>query len=98
MLPFNHNKHHISTTTMPMITKLGRVMTYLEGLPTIKSHVLYKAFDHVVLRDHVTYGNHYKPTTRVAIATKLCRTVICFEGRQTIKSHDRFITRYCETT
>ena len=35
------NSNHISTTTVSMATKLGRVVTYLEGLFSIKS---YKAF------------------------------------------------------
>ena len=34
---FNHQKH-IYTTTMPKATKFGRVVTYLEGDPLIKSH------------------------------------------------------------
>ena len=36
ILPFNHNKH-ISNTTMPMATKLGRVVTYPEEHPPITS-------------------------------------------------------------
>ena len=32
------NKTHISTTTKPMATKFGRVVTYHERLPPIKSH------------------------------------------------------------
>ena len=31
-------KHHISTTTMPMITKIDRVVTYLEENLPIKPH------------------------------------------------------------
>ena len=30
--------HDISTTTVPMVTKLGRMVTYLDGLLPIKSH------------------------------------------------------------
>ena len=34
ILLFNHYKHIISTTNMFMATKLGRVVTYTEGLST----------------------------------------------------------------
>ena len=37
ILLFNHEKHFISTTTMPIATKLARVLTYYEGIPPIKS-------------------------------------------------------------
>ena len=39
ILPFNHNKH-IFAITMPVVTKLGRMVTYHEGLPSIISHDL----------------------------------------------------------
>ena len=37
ILLFKHEKHFISTTTMPIATRLARVLTYYEGLPPIKS-------------------------------------------------------------
>ena len=48
-LPFDHVvlwdhvtnwNHYISITTVPMATKLGRMVTYLDGLLSIKSHEL----------------------------------------------------------
>lgn len=38
MLLFNHYKHFISTTIMPIATKLDRVVTALKGLLFIMSH------------------------------------------------------------
>ena len=48
-LAFNYKRRYISTTTMPMATKVGRMMTYHEGLTTEKSHDLSSR----VLRDQV---------------------------------------------
>ena len=38
LLLFNHQKHYICTTKMTMATKLGRMVVYLNGIPSIKSH------------------------------------------------------------
>ena len=67
---------------MPMATKLGRMVTYFEGLLTIKS---FNAL--------ITWSNekHYISTIRVSMAT-LCRIVIYFDGSLPIKSHDPFIS------
>ena len=35
---FTNLKHYICSNTMPMATKLGREVTYREGLPPIKSN------------------------------------------------------------
>ena len=37
-LLFNHWKQYTSTTTIPMTTWLGSVVTYLEGLPFLRWH------------------------------------------------------------
>ena len=71
---------------VPMVTKLGRVVTYIEGLPP-KNVTL--QFDHVVLQDHVTHWNNYIFTTTVSKATKLGRVVTYHEGFSTIKSQNR---------
>ena len=46
-----------------MATKLGRMVTYYDGLLPIKSH------------DHMTNSNNYIYTTTVPMATKLGRIV-----------------------
>ena len=51
---------------MPMATKLGRMMTYLEGLLTI----VIQNFD-VVLQGHVTNADHYISTTTVVMDDEL---------------------------
>ena len=88
-MPFNHNKHHISTTTMSFSTKGGRVVSYHEGLPPIKPH------DPLIM---LSCKINYSSTTRIATATKLCMIVTCFVGFLLIKSRDHFITWSCEIT
>ena len=51
---------------MPMATKLGRMMTYLEGLLTI----VIQNFD-AVLQGHVTNADHYISTTTVVMDDEL---------------------------
>ena len=45
----------VSTTTMPMTTKLGRVVTYLEGLQIIKSDNAWRVPIATKLGSMVTY-------------------------------------------
>ena len=45
-------KHFISTTSVPVATKLGRMMSYLEGLLAIKSLLAYP-FDYKILENHM---------------------------------------------
>ena len=72
---------------MPMATKLDRVVTYREGLQSIKSN------DHLI-----TWSCGINSNTRVAKATKLCWMVTCINGLLLIKSHDCFITWSCKIT
>ena len=58
----------ISTTVVPIAAKLGRIVTYLQDLKTMKSCSI---FDHVVLQGHAKNENHYFFTTKVPMATKL---------------------------
>ena len=44
MLLINHQKHHISTTAIPMATKLCRMVTYNEDFSPIKSHDTLKSW------------------------------------------------------
>ena len=68
---------------MLVATKLGRVVTYHEGLPSIKSRGIWQ--------DQVT-KKHYNSTTRVVMPTKLCSVVTCLDESLPIKSHDPLIT------
>ena len=60
-LAFHHLKLYNSTTTMPIATKLGRMGTYFEVLPSIKSHELLIVIScdesKTCLHHHKTYGN-----------------------------------------
>ena len=71
-----------------MATKLGRMVTYLEGLP---NHKVTQRPYHVVLQIHVTNKNHIS-TIRVPTVTKLRRIVAPFDGLLHIKSHNPLIT------
>ena len=67
-----------------MDIKLGRMVTHLEGLPTIKSH---STLIMLVLQSHVTIKNHYISTNIVPMATKFYWLVTFLERLQPIKSH-----------
>ena len=79
----------ISTTTIPMATKLGRVVTYTWRAPNNK---VTQFSDHVVLQSHVTSKYHYISATRVPMATKLDRMVTHFARLLTVKAFYGFIT------
>ena len=78
---------------MPIATKLGRVATYCEGLPPIKSYgtlttwVFLRSCDKLKALD-LHYHN--------SVATKLGRMVTFLEGLVQIKSHYPLITWLCE--
>ena len=65
---------------MPLVTKLGRDVTFPEGVPYISS---YDPFDYVVLGDHVTNQKYYIYIyiyiTTMPMATKLGRPGIKHE-------------------
>ena len=71
-----------------MATKLGRMVTYLDGLLSIKSH---NFRSHGLVRSRDKLKSFYLNTT-VPMATKLGRPVIYLDGILTIMSHDSFIT------
>ena len=56
----------ISTTTMPIVTKLGRVMSYYERLPSLKSYNPLITWSCEITQQT---KNHYISTTRVSLAT-----------------------------
>ena len=72
-----------------MTTKLGRMLTYLEGLLTIKSH---NALIIWSCKIYVTNENYYISATRVLMTTKVGRTVAYFESLLTMKSFYTLIT------
>ena len=87
---------------MLMAIKIGRVVTYIEQLLPIKSHV---TFDRVVLRDHLPNENRLSPlrkpfisTTTAPIATQLGRMVINLEWLLPITLLDHFLTWSWEIT
>ena len=61
-----------STTKVPTTTKLGKIVTYLNGFQPVRSHDPLI----VVLQDHMTNLNQYISTTT---ATKL--HYICWNGQ-----------------
>ena len=68
-------KHHISTTTRTMVTKLGRVMIYHEEL----SHKLTRRFRHVVFLDHVANCSHYISNTTVPMTIRFSEMMTYLE-------------------
>ena len=74
---------------MLMAIKIGRVVTYIEQLLPIKSHV---TFDRAVMRDHLPNENRYISTTTAPIATQLGRMVINLEWLLPITLLDHFRT------
>ena len=77
--PFDHVVLHghvtktcyISTTRVPMVSKLGRMITYLPWwTPTYN---VAWPLDHVFKLDHLTKCNRYISSTKVTMATKICR-------------------------
>ena len=82
---------------MPIATKLGRVVTYHEGLPPIKSH------DPLITWScKITWQTKFiiTPLPKVAMTRKLGRmvTLTYLEGLLTIKSHNALITWSCKFT
>ena len=58
----DNKKHYISTTIVFMATKLGRITTYLDGVPSIKTHNLW-SHDLVTSRDKfkLLYLQYHSP-------------------------------------
>ena len=70
-----------------MAMKLGKMVTYLDGILTIKlQHP-----DHVILQSQVTNKNHDISTTRVSMTTKLGAMVARLDGLLPIKSYNSLI-------
>ena len=85
--------HYISSNTMPMISKLCRVVTYHEGLAPIKSH------DRLIRWScEITWHIKSISTITLPMVTKLGRMVINNEKLQLIKWHDPSTTCSFEVT
>ena len=85
---------HISTITMPLATKLRRMVTYLNGLLPIRSNNCLITWScKVTLQTKIIIF-----TTRVPLATKLCRMVTYLNGLLPIKSNNCLITWSCKIT
>ena len=89
-----NENNYISTTRVPMATKLGRMVAHLDGC----SHKVTWLFDHVILQDLVTSQNHCISTITVPMTTKLGRMLTYLKGLLTIKSHNALITWSCKVT
>ena len=81
--------HYISTTTIYMATKLGRVVTYHWGASI---HKVAWTFGNIVLKDHVRKVILISTTKR---STKLGKVINYLEGLL-LKSHDPLVTWSCK--
>ena len=98
------NDKHISTTRVPMATKLGRMLAYLDGLLPIKSHdPLIKwsceiPWQTKAILSLSTTTISKASTTAKPMSTKLDRMVTYLEWLLHIKSHGFLITWSCKIT
>ena len=76
---------------MPMTTKFGRVLTYHEGLPSLKSHDPLIMWFCEITQQTIS-------TTTMPMATELGRVVTSLDGLLTIKSKKSSIKWSCEIT
>ena len=79
----SNNWKHISSTTIPITTKLGGVVTYHEGLSPIKSNDPL-----IMLSFKIKWQTKNISTTRVPLAKKHDRITTYCDGLLPIKSHD----------
>ena len=79
-----------------MATKLGRTVTYFQGLQTIEDFNALITSSCKVYLHYVPLYLHYISTTRLPIATKLRGIITYLDGLLPIKSHDPLITLSCE--
>ena len=91
----NTSGHQISTTTVPMATKLGRMVTYLEGLLTLWALVPLYLNGLSWSRDKLKIYLYYYT---IPMATKFGKVVIYNEELSLIKLLDRSITWFCKVT
>ena len=92
---FSNYRRYNSTTTMPMTTKLGKMITYLDGLLTKEVHEHLISWSCSMMWSTKTIIIFY---IRVLIATKLGRMVTYLERLLTIKSFNTLMSRSCKVT
>ena len=85
--------HYISITTVLVSTKLGRVLSYLKGLPPVKSHGSWVKWSCKIM-----WQIKNIPTTTEAMVTKFGRAVTYHEGPSLIKSNGPLIKWSCKIT
>ena len=88
---------NISTTTGPMATILGWMITYLDGLLLIK-FLNFGLLNRNGLPRYVRNYNYCISTTTVPIATKLGRMVTYLEGLRPKSLRDPLVTWFCKIT
>ena len=86
--------NHVKLTVMVGLSE--RVWSL--PLQPLKTYLITRLFDLMVLRDHVTNQTHFMPTTKVPIATKLGRMVTYFDGLLLPIKYDPLIAWSCEIT
>ena len=91
---YGYQTCQISTITVPLATKLCKMMTYLERLPPIKHMTLWPCG----LATSWGKQKHYISTTRMLTANTHGRIVIFLNGFLPIKSHEPLITWSWEIT
>ena len=87
-----NKNHYISSTRVPMATKLDRMVTYFERLLTIKSFYALITWSCKVTKKKILYIS----ITRVPMANKLGRIMISFDGLLPIITNDLLIMQPCE--
>ena len=78
-----------------MATKLGRLVTYYDGLPSLKSNDLLNTWSPEIMKRTII-KNYYITTVTMPMATKVARMVTYLEGCVSIKSHDPPIIGSCK--
>ena len=89
-------KQNISTARVPMATKLGRMVTYLGGIVSIKSRVSQVTWSCGIM--WLTNENYYISTTTMPRVTKFGRMVTYLALLSPVKPHDPLVTWSCKIT
>ena len=87
--------HYTSTTRLPMATKPGRIIIFLDEFIPVKSH------DSLIMwHCYITWQNenHCMSNTTVPMETKLGRAVTCHEDLPVKTLREPSITWNCEVT
>ena len=86
--------HYFSTNMMPMTLKLGRMLTYLDGIQLIKPYdILIILFCKIMWQTNTMIS----PLPE-CLCSKMCQMMTYPEQILTIKSHDHMIMWSCQIT